>query len=64
MKKDITNRLINTYKKAFMLTEREKQMLAMAREGKTNKEIGEALGVTPTTARVTVTRAREKERLQ
>lgn len=64
MKKDITNRLINTHKKAFMLTEREKEMLDLSRKGMTNKEIGLALGVTPLTARVTVARAREKERLQ
>lgn len=64
MKKDITNRLINTYKKAFNITAREQQMLDLSKQGKTNKEIGEILGVTPLTARVTVARAREKERLQ
>lgn len=63
MRQNITNRLIKLHDKAFNLSEREKQFLEMTKSGKTPKQIAEELGLKPTTVRVTLLRAREKERL-
>jgi RNA polymerase sigma factor (sigma-70 family) len=63
MRHDITNRLLKLHDKAFNLSVREKQLLEMSKSGKTTKQIAEELGLKPTTIRVTLCRAREKESL-
>jgi RNA polymerase sigma factor (sigma-70 family) len=63
MRHDITNRLLKLHDKAFNLSVREKQLLEMSKSGKTTNQIAEELGLKPTTIRVTLARAREKERL-
>jgi RNA polymerase sigma factor (sigma-70 family) len=63
MRHDITNRLLKLHDKAFNLSVREKQLLEMSKSGKTTNQIAKELGLKPTTIRVTLARAREKERL-
>lgn len=61
---DITNRLVARHKSAFVLTDREKELLAYAKEGLAPKEIGERMGILSRTVQSMLRKAKEKEILQ